>query len=338
MNHDKLEEKIKAEVLIPNPFKVGEFIKKDINDNTRFLYPNTWVFHDGVVNKVLSGDYSAITPFCSEIVPTMNCSNRCKMCGYKSVKKLDGSWKKNDFLNPQIHMQDIGFAKSLLDKLIDDGIKGIIFTGGGEPTLFSGLEKLIAHATEKKVDSVLYTNGNSLSINQIDEIIKAKPLLVRVSLNTGTEEIYNKFHHPLNKQTAFQGTLKTIEEFAKGALDTPSMSVGVAVVINEINKYDLIETALRVKEINEKVGGGIEFITYRPAFNYYDSKQLPAELLDETCKIVETKVKEVLNGTGIKVLNLKRRYKTIIIPSKFSSIVFLVFFSEYLLNLDFLIL
>ena len=311
--HYKLKEKIKAEGLIPNPFKVGEFTKEDINinDHMRFLYPNTWVFHGDVVNKVLSGNYSAITPFCSEFVPTMNCSNRCRMCGYKSVKKLDGSWKRNDFLNPRIHMQDIGFAKSLLDKLIDGGVKGIIFTGGGDPVLFSGLEKLMAHATERKVDSVLYTNGNSLSINRIDEIIRTKPLLVRVSLNTGTEEIYNKFHCPLNKQTAFQGTLKTIEEFARGAIDNPLMSVGVGFVINEINRHDLIETALRIKEIKEKVGGGIEFVTYRPAVDYYNSQQLPTELLDETCKIVETKVSEVLCGTGIRVRNLEMRYKAL---------------------------
>lgn len=311
VNYYKLKEKIKTEGLIPNPFKVGEFIKKDNNDSTRFLYPNTWIFHDDVVKKVLLGDYSTITPFCSEFVTTMNCSNRCGMCGYKSVKKLDGSWKKNNFLNPRIHMQDFGFAKNLLDKLIDNGVKGITFTGGGEPTLFSGLEKLMAHATERKTDSVLYTNGNSLSVNRIEKIIEAEPLLVRVSLNAGTEKVYNKLHCPLNNPTAFQGTLKTIEEFAKGNLDNPSMSVGVGVVVTEINRYDLIETALRVKEINEKVGGGIEFITYRPAFNYYDSKQLPAELLDETCKIIETEVKEILNGTGIQILNLKRRYKAL---------------------------
>lgn len=309
--YETLKEKILREKLIPNPFKVGEFIPADNDDKTRFLYPNTWVFHDCVVNPVLAGDYDSIKPFCSEFVATINCSNRCGMCGYQYVKKKSGEWDGNDFNNPEVHMPGSEFAKNMVDKLNQGGIKGLIFTGGGEPTLFSGLEETMAYSTSLGIDSVLYTNGNFLNAGRIRKIIQARPLLARVSLNAGTKEIYNRFHNPLDKERAFERTLESIEEFARGSLENPTISFGIGIVVNAINRHDLVNAALRVREISDKVGGGIEFMSYRPAFNYYGKKQLEAELLDETCEIIERDVRRVMRDTGIRITNIKSRFKAL---------------------------
>ncbi len=311
----KLEARIKQEGLIPDTNKPGKFIKQENyggEKKLKYLHPNNWVFHDQVVTKVLDGDYLEIMPYSGEFVTTMNCTSRCDSpCPYKSAKEQKGVWAKNDFSNPLAHMKDLGFAKELLEKLADEGVKGLVFTGGGEPFLFTDLEELVKHNTELGLDAVVYTNGNAVTEKRARKIVEASPLLVRVSLNAGTKNTYNQFHNPLNSSGAFERTLNSISYLAQGSLENPDVNVGVAVVFNEVNSSDLVESAKRVREIVDKTGGGITFITYRPAFDYFGTTKLQKELLEETHEIVETQVRDVLNGTAVAVANVTTRYEAL---------------------------
>ncbi len=311
----KLEEKIEREILLSDPDRPGRFIKSTRDDGTDqqgHLHPNNWVFHDQIVEKVIEGDYLGIMPYSGEFVTTANCTNRCESpCPFQPAKEIMGVWEKNDFSNPAAHMQDVGYAIELSDKLIEGGLKGLIFTGGGEPFLFKDLEKVISHVTDNGVDAVLYTNGNAVSEERVMRTIEADPLLVRVSLNAGTEEAYNRFSRPLNPDGALERALITIENFAKGSVKKKDMSVGVSVVVHKTNRYDLIEAAQRIAEIVDRTGGGIDFIAYRPAFNYWSEDQLAKELLKETYLIVEEQVRPILEGSGVSVSNIKTRYEAL---------------------------
>ncbi len=288
---------------------IGKFIQtsKENEDPLKFLSPSNWVFHDEIVDKVLKGNYFGIRPICSEFDATLNCSNRCGECAYKYVKIVEGLWDRNNFLDQEAHMKNPEFAKELILKLKQDNIKGIIFTGGGEPFLFKGLEDVVQYTTSLGIDSVCYTNGNILSELRIKKLLEADPLLVRVSLNAGSEEVYNKFHNPFNKQLAFYKTLNTIEFLALGSLNHPRTSIGVGYVINEINQHDMVNAALRLREISDK-GGKIDFVCFRPEFNYYNKKQLSSELLDRTHEIVEKDVRKTLQDTNIYVDNVHCRF------------------------------
>jgi MoaA/NifB/PqqE/SkfB family radical SAM enzyme len=312
MNELEIKEKVRQGDLASDSKNIGEFIERRLGtDGFGFLVPNNWVFHDQIVEKVLQGDYKGIKPVCSEFDVTSNCSNRCTNCAYKLVKELEGFWIKNDSLDSNAQMQSKEYAKNLILKLKKSGIKGIIFSGGGEPFLFPHLEEVIKYATNLGIDSVSYTNGNVLIPSRIEKLVDARPLLVRVSLNAGTKEVYNAFHNPIDTNGAFNRTLQTIECLAKGNVKNPEMSVGVGVVINEKNQDDLVNAALRVREIAERTKGKIEFMTYRPEFNYYGKEQILDSILNKTFEIVERDVKAVLNGTGISVVNVGNRYKAL---------------------------
>ncbi len=300
----QLLNKINEKGLVPNPKAVGEFQKpQQDSDPLKFLNPNNWVFHEQIVDSVLKGEYEKIKPVTAEFITTLNCTNRCGICAYELPKRLEGCWQENLFSDPDCHLEDVDLGKKYLDKLFNYGLKGIIFTGGGEPFLFQGLEKLVQHTTDNNADSVIYTNGNTVTQERADAILTAEPLLIRTSLNAGTQEVYDQFHNPLRKK-ALQRTLNAIKYFSKAG---PKTSIGVGIVINEINQDDLPETARRLREITDE-GGKIDFVVYRPEFNYYGTKQLSPEFLDKTFEIVETNVKKTLKGTGTNVVNVKVRY------------------------------
>jgi MoaA/NifB/PqqE/SkfB family radical SAM enzyme len=302
---------VEQEQLIPNLSKPGEFIRDPYSNGVpgKFLSPNNWVFHDNIVDKVSGGKYLEIMPYSAEFVTTMNCTNRCRLpCSFQVQRLNEGIGFHNDFANPITHMQSMDYARDLLNKLIDGGIRGMIFTGGGEPFLFKHLEDLVAHTTSRGVDSVVYTNGNIFSQKRIEKLVEASPLLVRVSQNAGTEEEYLSLHDPLNPKGAFDRVLSTVYHLAKNSLKNKKTRVGVSFAINELNQGSIADSALRLREIVEKTGGGINFATYRPAYDYYGGKQLSEEFLDKTYEIVEKDVKKILEGTGIEVSNIKCRY------------------------------
>jgi pyruvate-formate lyase-activating enzyme len=306
--------KINNENLVPNPFIPGDFIIKEVSssDGIGHLFPNNWVFHDSIVKKVLEGKYNELNPVCAEFVTTLNCSNRCGICGYKPVKILLGCWEKNIFGNDFVHVPSYESALNFMNEIIYCGVKGLIFTGGGEPFLFNGVEDLVLHATNKSVDSVVYTNGNCVTKKRLEKLIEASPLLVRVSLNAGTEEVYNNFHNPLNSRGALGRTLKTIETLAEGSVNrNPKVDVGVSVVINEINQDDLVNAALRVSEIAQKYPSGIKFMAFRPEFDYYTFSRLGSDLLDKTYGIVEGPVRKILENSGVNVSNVTCRYNAL---------------------------
>jgi len=196
-DYENYQHLVQTQGLVPNQRVAGEFtkVKKGlVKDKMRFLFPSNWIFHDQIVEKVLEGDYFGIMPYCAEFVTTMNCSNRCEIpCGYKLQKIMEEVWEKNNSQNPRVHMQNIEFAKNLLDRLINGGVKGMIFTGGGEPFLFKGLEDLVARASEQGVDSVVYTNGNYPVGNGIGPILEMQDVLsVLQNLKETPEDLREK--------------------------------------------------------------------------------------------------------------------------------------------------
>jgi len=315
----KLAAQLKRKDINPDPNIPGKFnvSNADDKDTITFLSPNNWTHHDKIVENVLEGTYELIMPYSGEFVATLNCTNRCESpCPYKTAKEIEGVWESNDFSNTLVHMQSLAFATNLVDRLKEGGVKGLIFTGGGEPFLFPELEDLVDYTTSVGIDSIVYTNGNSVSETRAKKMVESAPKLIRTSLNAGTKEVYNKFSG-IDSEKAFYIALATIETFARETKDSNSTDFGVSVVINKDNQYDLVESALRVREIADKVGGGIEFLAIRPAFDYWSSDQLTTNLLEETYEIVETQVRQVLQDTGVAVKNFRPRYEALMQDTRF---------------------
>jgi sulfatase maturation enzyme AslB (radical SAM superfamily) len=81
--------------------------------------------------------------------------------------------------------------------------------------------------------------------------------------------------------------------------------------MNQVNWRDLPKTAERIKEIVDMTGGGISFLTYRPAFNYNGTEQTPPGIINRDYNLVENDVRRILEGTGIKISNIKCRYDSL---------------------------
>jgi radical SAM protein with 4Fe4S-binding SPASM domain len=109
-----------------------------------------------------------------DLALTYRCNNNCYFCYTGGPQKV-----------PELNTAD---WKSIIDKLWDNGIPQIVFTGG-EPTLRNDLVELIAHA--KEFVTGLITNGRKLSQLAVD-LNQAELDYVQVSLESHLSIVHDK--------------------------------------------------------------------------------------------------------------------------------------------------
>ena len=138
------------------------------------------------MNKILQGTFRPSLqdfvnrghlngPIIAEIDPTSVCNFHCPECvdiGMLGKKEID-----SDRL------------LRLLTELQYSGVKGVIFIGGGEPLLHSGMPEPIVHAHELGLAVGLTTNGSLLK--PFVEIIAELVSWTRVSVDAATAATYH---------------------------------------------------------------------------------------------------------------------------------------------------
>ncbi|KYK25100.1 hypothetical protein AYK26_02805 [Euryarchaeota archaeon SM23-78] len=115
-------------------------------------------------------------PITAEIDPTNKCNYNCKYCaGNKIPSQAELTYNQ---------------MKTIIDK-ISPFIKGILFTGGGEPLINPETTKAISYAHKKNIDVGLVTNGSLLhTVNQKQLLSDCE--WIRIGIDAANQETYAK--------------------------------------------------------------------------------------------------------------------------------------------------
>ena len=234
-------------------------------ENYQPLSPYKCLLHLDRVAQFINDDYQ-VTPVTAHLVPTLNCNQRCYFCTYGQYKEKSK--------NPGLQMS-LAEVIGCIDQLAAVGVKGVIFTGGGEPTLFHGLVEAMAHAKSKGLDIALNTNGYRCSEALMDGILSCKPTYIRISLNNGrplTQKLVtgrDNFHH----------VLENIQRFAeRKAQLSPETDLSVGYVVNIVNLHEMrefLDQMIRIeRRVMEKTNDEtpIYSLQFRPVSNFEHSK------------------------------------------------------------------
>jgi len=151
--------------------------------------------------------------------------------------------------------------KELLFKVIDEfsrlGIKGINFTGGGEPLTHPALTELMEHADSQGIDVGIITNGVLLDEEKTRRLARIAKF-IRISLSSSSAKSYAKLHKtPENSFPKLIENLNLLGGFAK---KTQALT-GVLFLLDSRTEGELLETVKLVKE------SGLKFIEIRSIKN-----------------------------------------------------------------------
>jgi radical SAM protein with 4Fe4S-binding SPASM domain len=307
----------------------------DLHQENSYYAFGKWLYHPEQVEHVKEGNFRAVTPVTVQLIPTLYCNFGCPRCSYGQAKE-DMSIHKDQTL---MHM-NLPTMMTIIDRLEEAGLKAIVFTGGGEPTLNKHLIEGMAYARGKGFKIGLFTNGSLLDQEKIEAMMSLEPTFLRVSLDAGSPVAHRLLHGYTEKHGYFDTILKNLKVMAKTRQRLGlTTTIGVGVSVEPINLNDLVQVARRLREISQcEPDGGIDYLVFRPMVNYdkgkffhmakplleqlkqdmpeyyqdyraymYEGKQLPARLFARASEIIDGPVREVLADTGIQVINIRTK-------------------------------
>lgn len=170
-------------------------------------------------------------PITADVFLTDFCNNRCSYCRYKD--KRTGKY---------ITLSEF---QSIAMRLHELGVRGIILTGGGEPTINPQFEGICAWLEEQRIDYGVNTNMNELKF--------VRPNFVKVSVDSGDRDRYAEIRgvDTLNKVLH---NLKTYVLWK--CSNSPQTKVGVQCVA---------QSAEQVRSFYEVVKDiAVDYIQFRP--------------------------------------------------------------------------
>lgn len=267
----------------PLPDRVGEY-----GSYSEFLkapkFMAQWVHWKERTEQVLAGRYHELKPAHYEGIFTLVCNFMCPHCTRRVTRTRwveGGTWEHNTDVEKKNTMHPAGLRRvidQLAEQRVDDQM-GIVW-GGGDPTANPYTYDGMKYALNRGITSSFLTNGTFLDV---DACLEADPVLIRISLNCGTEQSYQKFHGYPAGWDYFDRVKANMRQLARRKLELGSRTLmGISLIADERNIADIVSAAEEIRAVVDDAGPGIDYVIARPVMNYAHFDQDWARLKDHT--------------------------------------------------------
>lgn len=182
-----------------------------------------------------------VKPVTVEIHPTNICNNDCYYCVSKGIH--DGK------------SLNISEMRVIIDKLIAMGVKGLIFSGGGEPLCNKDTIPAVVYAKKSGLSVGLITNGVELDEHN-SRILGDNCEWVRVSLDSLDSGTYEKIRGMDGFEKAKKGLMMLLD--VKG-----QCSVGTQMVVNRYNYTEIEKFVVGLRDFEK-----LDYVQIRPLEMY----------------------------------------------------------------------
>lgn len=191
------------------------------------------------------------TPISAQLIITNRCNLRCIFC--VNQKKIDKNYRSIE-MSKEV-------AKDTIKTLKELGVKGIEFTGGGEPLLHPYFEEIMEYAIDLKITTALVTNG--VRLTKISKDLLGKLDWIRVSINSGRED-YKKIHGVDQYDQVLSGLamLDALDISNKGVsciFNSSSTVKDIQSLLSDLQKFslDYFRLSTDILDANFKLDAGV---------------------------------------------------------------------------------
>jgi len=210
--------------------------------NVRQFSSDKILKHLDRVNSWLRGENPV--PITVELDMTNLCNHRCPECS---------GWR---FQNRDTNSLSIELAKDIIRQLAGAGVRGLIFTGGGEPLCHPYIKEAVKLAHNLNLDVGFITNG-SLIDEEISRVLLEKCTWIRVSLDAASAQTF-KTIHGLDGD-AFDKVVNNIALLTKMKRKLKSITtVGVGYLTCDYTKDEMYDMTALCKKLQ------VDYLQFRP--------------------------------------------------------------------------
>ena len=159
------------------------------------------LYQKTVVKKIKDTDWKkgSSGPIVVEFDPTTACNLACPDCISRELIN------QGFFSRERIH--------DLTKEMVDAGVKAVVLIGGGEPLIHPEIGWVIEYLGKNGVQVGITTNG--ILIDKYIGVISEYATWVRVSVDAGTSETFNKIRPSRSGQSQFLNIIDNMKKLAK---------------------------------------------------------------------------------------------------------------------------
>ena len=179
---------------------------------------------------------------------------------------------------------------SVVDEIIEQGVKAVILIGGGEPLLHNDASKVIEMLGKANIKIGLVTNGTL--INKHLDAIAEYVSWTRVSMDAGTKEIYDKFRPAKNNNSVFNKVIENMKALA----EIKTGDLGYSYLL--MTRYDKEKKSFESNYDDIEIAGKL---AKEIGCDYFELKSM----FDEEHKVI-TQSKELINKAKYQTNLLKK--------------------------------
>ena len=221
--------------------------KSAIFDPQSKVYANA----DRVVEFVETGNTA---PVLIEVDPSNSCNHACSFClsSYIHFDKYKGTEAFSRALMPR------DMLMSLCEDFVEMGVRAVNWTGGGEPTLNRHLKEAITYCGKHGIKMGMFTNGTLLDKQDLFETLVDNMSWVRISIDTGTAEEYDKIRSPKGGANWDRMVSNVKELIRVNELKGNKIDIGVGYVISPDTYHGIVDFAKFFENID------VTYCQYKP--------------------------------------------------------------------------
>ncbi|MEY9932640.1 radical SAM protein with 4Fe4S-binding SPASM domain [Catenulispora sp. GP43] len=233
--------------------------------------PNKMLAHPDLVRKFVAGE--DFRPIHMRIGIMGACNMRCNFCNFHSPNE-------ENFYDLFSFKDSIPTAKAsgLMREFAATGGRAVTFCGSGECTIHPGYTEICQAAHDAGLRIGLITNGSRLGVDKVADCVAATHTWVRIGMNAGSEENFNRITRDHDQTYATFGD--TPRRLRDAAVD-PEFRVGFNFVITAENYHEIRPAA----ELAAR--SGAHYIRFEPEFY--------SALGHQTVEDIMAEVSEALN-------------------------------------------
>lgn len=251
----------------------------------RYLSPrggsNAWALRADVIEAWRRGAQLDVPPMTMEWAPILACDADCPLCPFRRSRlQLEGgtiATGKNAPSDDQ-HAATLETAHRILEAAHEGGVRGVLFTGGGEPLIWEHLFDALKYSSKLGMDNCMYTNGFRLGYEDTLASSLLGPdnhlVFVRVSINAISRPVARK-HWGLDvievtRQLQGLGSLlkarnQLADEYSAHVRAVPSIQVSTIVDRQNVSDLPAIcEAVAQAFRSNRIVKGAEDVMVVRP--------------------------------------------------------------------------
>jgi MoaA/NifB/PqqE/SkfB family radical SAM enzyme len=209
-----------------------------------------------VINKVRSIDWSvgSDSPLIIELDTTEACDLACPGCISEDIMKT-----QNRFTNERL--------LRLGQEFYENGIKGVILIGGGEPLAHPAVGSLIQYLGEHDIHIGITTNGTF--INKYLEQIAQYSNWTRVSMDAGTDGTFKLLRPSKGGKSKFDHVIKNMIALAKVKKGKLGYSYLIQTEADGIGSFSNVNEIYEAAKLARDIG--CDYFEVKPSYQFRDN-------------------------------------------------------------------